>query len=44
MQLEDNPRDLIECDLVLAAIIELCRADAFMGRHLLGVLEETTDQ
>src|SRR5207245_1900338 len=39
--LQNNPLDLIERDLVVAAIVELGRARAFVRSHLLRVLDET---
>jgi len=38
--LQNNALDLIERDLVVAAVVEHGRAGAFMRRHLLGVLEQ----
>ena len=38
--LQNNTLDLIERDLVVAAVVELGRARAFVRGHLLGVLEE----
>ena len=38
--LQNNPLDLIERDLVVAAVVKLGRPRALMRGHLLGVLEE----
>ena len=40
-ELQNDALDLVERDLIVAAIVELGRARALMRRHLLGVLEET---
>jgi hypothetical protein len=40
VHLQDNPLDLVERDLVVAAVVELGRACALVRGHLLGVLEE----
>jgi hypothetical protein len=40
LDLQNNPLDLVERDLIAAAIIKLGRARALMRRHLLGVLKE----
>ena len=41
LNLQHNPLDLLERDLVIAPIVELGRARAFMRGHLLRVFEET---
>ena len=38
--LQNNPLDLIERDLVVAAVIEFRRAGTFVRRHLLGIFEQ----
>ena len=37
---QNNSFDLIERDLIVASVIELCRARAFVRRHLLGVFQQ----
>ncbi len=39
--LENNPFDLVERNLIVAAIVKLGRARTLVRRHLLGVLEKT---
>jgi hypothetical protein len=39
--LNNNPFDLVEGDLIVAAVVELGRPGAFMCGHLLGVFQQT---
>jgi hypothetical protein len=43
-RLQNDPLDLVERYLIVAAIVELCHARSLVRRHLLGVFEEAAVQ